>query len=654
MEENEVERPAKKRCTKTSNVQKSLGDGPIRTKVVCLELKRTLKNSRYRKHHTKIFNELARFCGGYRYITGLFANYVCMRKIEQNLELPKLNKLFFDRCWTSLEMQKSKNIRQNPMFELAKEFVRESGFDTNLFPPIVRSTVRESITREMETVVNTYISENVGKKVRSHIRRKLSVMETYKNMNPKYQPFIVSKVSDRCLDRTIEISTSGELGIYHGIICEVRGYISEAWNCDQCTGKNLKYVLKTRPEYFLRLISFMSTSCEERRNKYSLLPIWKLQPAMIYYSNTVVKGAFGKLYSTLQNFTESNFDVDRVSAKGYVINGFRTDGYQVQLSYIALKTSKPVPLNTDSLSKSGYQFPKKSFDVPIRTSGLFCVHQSRMDAKKIKASDVPYMRITSVDPGCSEIVSVRTTPLKHCGDPVSIVQNSNVWSMSGQEYSTISGRTMLEHREELRRKNIGYRTCLERFRNVTSKTCVIPLFMDYVRIVAITFKGMYAEKTKSARKRSRLHSSRMVQSTIDRLAQKISTSGSDKSILSKNIVLFGDGTFRPQRGHASAPRKSIVRALSHRCVVGIMDEFRTSMMCPGGCGKKMEDVEDERRMRQCPIVPGSVSQNCLLSGISETGVFKCDRDESSTINFCRIGYSSLVDKTWPEYLLRDF
>ena len=67
----------------------------------------------------------------------------------------------------------------------------------------------------------------------------------------------------------------------------------------------------------------------------------------------------------------------------------------------------------------------------------------------------------------------------------------------------------------------------------------------------------------------------------------------------------------------------------------------------------MVDVDGENRVRQCSIVlAGESIGSCCLSWGTE--VFRCDRDESATINFCSIGYSGLVNKTWPEHLKRDF
>ena len=205
---------------------------------------------------------------------------------------------------------------------------------------------------------------------------------------------------------------------------------------------------------------------------------------------------------------------------------------------------------------------------------------------------------------------------------------------------------MLERREKKRRSNLQYGACFATFSSVRRKTSRKASFLAYCRVAADTFKAMFAEKMKRTRRRSRFHSSRLVQKTVDKLASKIAKGPSDR----KNIVLFGNGTFRPMKGHASAPRKKLVRAISSRVNVGMLDEFKTSRMCPGGCGGDMTDVAGGQRVRQCTTVCVGVENPCPLS---ENGVaFRCDRDASATLNFCLAGCSALVRKSWPSHLQR--
>lgn len=585
------ERPPKKRCTKKTDIQSQIQGGDahasLRTKTVCLDLQRTLRDCPSQKYIRKKLNEISRYCGSYRRLTSLFSNYVYIRKIDQGLELPKLQKKFYDQCWAALDFKAGGLSAINHLSDLANEFVDTCGFDVDTFPPSVKIHIRESVTREMETVAKTYISTNMESKIKGYIRRRMCTIPSFNDTEPRYQPILVYRVLRACLSKDEPILN--EVQQYAEIVEEVRVCMRKVW--DGCEDKNLKYLLKSKPESFMILLKKISHAAPNN-SKSTLLPVWKMSSAMVYFSKTVLKAAFSEKlkFQTIAEFRKC-LDIDRVSCKGYLLNGFRTDGYQIQLSLVASKKVKPVPTNTEKLEKAGYQIPAKPFDVLMEPNGLFVVHQTRKDAKKIPPSMTNMYRITSVDPGCSEVVSVRTCDLDKCNSPQSIVDNSLVWTMSGQEYSKKSGRSFLEHRESLRRTNAKYRNSLLRFHTVVKKTSDRALFSTYCRAVASTLKVLYAENTKSARKRSRLHSSRMVQKTVDSLAVKISSSGAKKDEFVKNIVLFGDGSFQAQRGHASAPRKKIVRALAHRGCVGIMDEFFTSKKCPGGCGNDMVDLD---------------------------------------------------------------
>ncbi|CAM9565420.1 unnamed protein product [Laminaria digitata] len=250
------------------------------------------------------------------------------------------------------------------------------------------------------------------------------------------------------------------------------------------------------------------------------------------------------------------------------------------------------------------------------------------------------MRITSVDPWCADVVSVRTCDLDKCVNPISTVENSGsddtAWSLSGKDYFEKSGRNIVQNRKRKRRSVSYYREALSRFDHVKKTSSEINTFKSYCRVVSGTFKAMYSEKNKSARKRTRLNSSRMVQKTVDRLANRISVSGSRNDNMPKNIVLFGGSTFSHQQGHASAPRQKIIRALAPLCCVRIMDEFWTSKKCPGGCGSSMIDVDGEYRVRQCTTASSGDGDGIQCS-LSDGGVpFRCDRDMSSTVHFCSI------------------
>ena len=68
------------------------------------------------------------------------------------------------------------------------------------------------------------------------------------------------------------------------------------------------------------------------------------------------------------------------------------------------------------------------------------------------------------------------------------------------------------------------------------------------------------------------------------------------------VVFFGDASFGPtMRGHNAIPKKGILRELCHRGLTVLLDEFRTSKMCPGGHDelKTTDDRLRAHKKRRC-------------------------------------------------------
>lgn len=104
--------------------------------------------------------------------------------------------------------------------------------------------------------------------------------------------------------------------------------------------------------------------------KSTLVPLWKLNPAMLYYSNSVIRFAFPYLtHYTIQTLCDKYFDTKCVYSNRNIINGFRIDGYQIQLSYNASNNSKPLVSGTEKLSKNADQIIEKPFDLSTKLRG---------------------------------------------------------------------------------------------------------------------------------------------------------------------------------------------------------------------------------------------------------------------------------------------
>ena len=671
----------KKRRTKVSKVEKSLPDGSKRRSTVSLSLKS--HTTGHGKSHIDTLDSLAKRAGFYRRITSLLSNYILSRRIDQGLDLPEINKKFYDQVWSSL------NKKENEWSSLCSEFLQVCGFQPEDFPPDVKARTKESVTNEMSTVAKTMITGMFESKLRSYVKVHLyNHSDLYSSLDDKEKERDVNLIVKKILQP--EFMSQEYLNIdggYGSIIQSLRSMMVKAYEESVTTEKPLSSVIKTKPHLFLNLLCFINRDAELRSNEYmmvrdeacsifgedekeniqgyvrdrglskrvkvsSLLPIFDLQPAFVYYSDSVVKSEFPG-YDIYSFMSESfQFESIQKNMKGYSPYGFRTNGVELQVSFMALESERSYPSGTKDLDKAGYKITTPSVDVLHQKRGLFKMYQSKVDAKKIRRGDVDKIKIKSIDPGCSSVISVREISLEKCSDPRNIIESSSSWDVLGTEYSETSGRTSGQVREKRRRRRCpAYRRALRMFENVRKKTSFTNSIIEYCKVVASTLKDLYREKNRKDRRVFRMYKSRRTRSTIDKLSNRICFDRKENTERKglKTLILFGNGSFKAKKGHASCPRKVLVRSLASRSLVGMLDEYRTSKRCPGGCGGDMEDTSDNR-IRQCAT--DLCESPCRLSSEDDDN-FRCDRDRSATINFCRIGYESLLFHKWPEHLVRD-
>jgi len=97
------------------------------------------------KSTIEVLDSIAKRTGFYRRLTSLLSNYIIARKIEQGLDLPEINKKFYDQVWSSL------SGKDNEWFSLRQEFILLCNFRTGEFPRDVKTRTKESVTNEMAT-----------------------------------------------------------------------------------------------------------------------------------------------------------------------------------------------------------------------------------------------------------------------------------------------------------------------------------------------------------------------------------------------------------------------------------------------------------------------------------------------------------------------
>ena len=662
----------------------------VRTSILPTALATLLRTNPTRKAITRTLDRLARYGGTYRHLTGIFGAYVLLCLLEKG-ETVKVDKTFYDRCWACLDHEAGGSSGRNLYSNTCRKFLNASGMDPKLFPPTMKSALRQSVTREMETSATNVVQIHTMARILRHIHFRLANNdEGFRLLSPASKHALKQKIYHCVIDKTLTGEMEGLDFVHLQVVDELRSELRTPLS--QELDKPLAYDLKRRPEMFYRVLAHISRVAEhasgihlsvlesirkkpkaERNTLYkkmeselgikgrvkpfSLTPIWKLQPCFLQYSTTCLKAAFEGC-NDVDSFVRDEFDASAVRRNGYRVSGFRSDGYQVHLSFMALAASKPVPTNTDKLKDAGYDFPKPPRKVvgTLSQPGVFTVSEKRVDVKKVPVEDRANVRTTVIDPGCVDIVSVRTTKLETTS-PSTILSNSTHWALSSEDYTKDSGTLIQRGRESKRRSRPGYREALRDEDTGRQKTASLTSLLLYAKWVARHFEAMYREKNTNGRRRTRFITSRMLQGTVDKLANRIVDSGKDEFPSTTNVVFFGNGSFKAMRGSAPVPRKKLVRALAMRTTVFMLDEFRTSKMCPGGCGAVMENVEggDSYRMRRCSNVSdagvGLLPENCPLWARCSSP-FVCNRDESATVNMTMCCHASLCGRTRPPVLCR--
>lgn len=601
-EKDDTKKETKK--TRRSGVEDEIRGGDtsngtrVRTSIIPTALSTLLRGNPRKKSITGTLDRLARYGGTYRHLTGIFGAHVLLHLIQKG-ETVKVDTTFYNRCWASLDHEAGGSSKENLYSDICREFLDASGLDPSLFPPTMTTHLRSSITRDMETSAKNLVEIHTMPRIMRHIHfRLVNNDNNFRNLTSTSKYSLKQKIYNCVVDKGFT-GEYDDLSLVHiQIVEELRNELLQPLS--QAPDKPLVYDLKKKPEMFYKVLAHISRVAEEsshihhsiisyikdkpksqRRTTYtsmerklgiesrvkpfSLTPMWKLQPCFLSYSTTCIKTAF-KGYQDVNSFVEQEFDLSGVRRKGYRVSGFRSDGFQVHLSFIALGVNKPVPTNTDKLKDSGYDFPKPSRKVPgtCGQPGVFTVSEKRVDVAKVPVNERSSVRTTVIDPGCVDVVSVRTTSLESW-EPSDILANSSTWAMSSIDYTATSGALIQRNRESKRRSRPGYRYALRDEDKGSSKTASLDTLLVYTRWVARHFEAMYREKNTNGRRRTRFITSRLLQGTVDKLANRIVDSGKTEfPSTTSNVVFFGNGSFKPKRGSAPVPRKKLVRALAMR------------------------------------------------------------------------------------------
>jgi hypothetical protein len=317
--------------------------------------------------------------------------------------------------------------------------------------------------------------------------------------------------------------------------------------------------------------------------------------------------------------------LDRKAAAPWLLGPtVESDGVQLKATLMTVRAHHPGPSGFTQLNKAGYQLaasPPTKLERLLRTG----VGVHNVKAVVATAEEVADVTFTSIDPG-----------------QVRIIEHG---SGTGSEWRRDNARELMSRAEGVSGRDYAVQT-LAAFSNETEKRRRGPSDAPtpYGAALALPQKKVYSQENfrtfcearasvedvmareimdTEHRSLHRFYRFIKTQSVLAKMAEAI-VPGAGKG--GKRVIIFGNGTFSPCKGAASAPRKKLVAEFACRAVTLIAPEAYTSSSCPG-CLRKVTQGDDYRT-RRCETAPGS--RPCSLH--PDTPSVEFDRDAAGYTN----------------------
>ena len=352
----------------------------------------------------------------------------------------------------------------------------------------------------------------------------------------------------------------------------------------------------------------------------------------------------------------------------WLVSSIMTDGVQVKVTLVSAKSNHMQPHGRAELVKKGYtSIPDREMDLAHDSCGIF---------KSIKVIDPEiqdllhqcpeaWIEAVGVDPGSKEVVThARTTDI--FSENIAPTFKGSGRSKSSSDYRFDNMAKEAEKYERMRRStNLEYSAAINSYSSTSLKS---PGQVESYADVTYAHLDILQDELLSAdRKRWRFQRFRASQRATARLARDLC--GSDRvaaeTKFEKNhalseerqalhnrlkeklggkrtttrIIFFGNAQF----GHGGAgpcPRKKLLRELSSRALVLLIDEYNTSKCCCS-CGEKLKQTYGSRVFR-CQSQTDGVK--CRISGI--------DRDVNASVNMAICGIQAMRGLLRPPHLCR--
>lgn len=337
---------------------------------------------------------------------------------------------------------------------------------------------------------------------------------------------------------------------------------------------------------------------------------------------------------------------------------FRTDGIRSSITFVS-GCCNAAP-NAERLLEQGYNIPlpQGAIDVNCTTRGLFCLQEGRCDI--LSTTERP--NICVVDPGFVKPIHVASLSSESTS-----VHEASHWWITEEEWMESSGRKRKQEAEMQRREGTEYGRALKDMEDVGRRKSVTSNFIAYCGCMLNSLKVRGKELLSVARRVATWMHKRKMASFVGKVCDKLfgreslrwqkntppeplSKEKRESLLLSlrkrkheaKNptVVFFGDAGFgATMKGHNAIPKKKILRELCHRGLTILLDEYRTSKMCPCGTSELRTTAG---RLR------GHQTDGSLCPFLCST----CDRDSLAAMNMLQCALCALGGQGRPKHLCR--
>ena len=423
---------------------------------------------------------------------------------------------------------------------------------------------------------------------------------------------------------------------------------------------------------------------------FSALPISSLQAAHVFYAYTEVKQLLSGLSKVNrkrkkdteddngvrvdpERFAEVIFNVESFKGKrGHVtledgrvvpkwrIAAFRTDGVSARIIFVSGMC--PQAFNASQLCEQGYNIhaPSAPINLEAVERGLYFVGERRCDIMPTKTP----IYVHVVDPGFVKPLHASGV----CTTSSSPMVEAKHWYITEPQLMKDSGRLYGQEIEAKRRRDTKYGNVMQALCHTGRRKSVTSTFDTYmdtmlqslcVRSEELTSHKRSAFKWKQRRQLSRFLgglADTLLRRTSLRVNKVVKNVSPNDSVLqcieaqrrertgTKTVVFFGDASFGPtRRGFNSIPKKKILKELCHRGVTVLLDEFRTSKMCP--CGQdELQTTTGRLRAHK--------SDGSVCSMVQSLPMQSRDRDALAALNMIRCASCALCGDPRPRYLCR--